>query len=287
MNLPGSRQQRALPASGLEEAVREAGALAREAFGKPMRTWLKDKSSPVSEVDIAVDALLRDRLGSLLPDAGWLSEETEDNSARIEAHQVWIVDPIDGSRAFIAGRSDWAISVALVEAGRPVMAALYAPMSEEFFFATPGGGATRNRNPIAASEDTPSETARETARETNALRFAGPKVYAERLSATAALTIVPRIHSMALRLARVADATIDVAIAGPNSHDWDLAAADLLVHEAGGALTTIDGVAPVYNRATTVHGVLLAAGRSRHAALNALLRSPDFPPARPSGGSQA
>ena len=83
--------------------------------------------------------------------------------------------------------------------------------------------------------------------------------------------IVPRVHSLALRLARVADGTLDVAVAGHNSHDWDLAAADLLVHEAGGALTTTRGVTPAYNRSSTLHGVLFASGRARHRALIALL----------------
>jgi len=114
-------------ANAIAPVVREAGDLAHAAFGKPFKTWVKENNSPVSEVDIAVDVLLKERLTAIAPDAGWLSEETEDNPARLAASRVWIVDPIDGTRAFVAGRPDWAISVALVEAGRPVVAALYAP----------------------------------------------------------------------------------------------------------------------------------------------------------------
>ena len=131
-------------AAPLADAVRSAGALALEASRKPLKTWTKEHDSPVSEVDIAVDALLKERLTAIMPDAGWLSEETEDDPARLSARRVWIVDPIDGTRAFIAGRSDWTISVALVEDGRPIVAALHAPASEEFFLGVAGAGVTRN-----------------------------------------------------------------------------------------------------------------------------------------------
>jgi myo-inositol-1(or 4)-monophosphatase len=245
-------------------AVREGGVLARNAFGKPIKTWLKDRSSPVSEVDLAVDDLLRTRLTALAPDAAWLSEETQDGPARLEASRVLIVDPIDGTRAFIAGRPDWAVSAALVENGRPVLAALYAPASEEFFIAVAGHGSTRNGAPIHVSPRDAIEGA----------RIGGPKGLLDRLAAIAPpFHVADRVHSLALRLARVADATLDAAFAGGNSHDWDLAAADLLVHEAGGTLTTIAGATLAYNRAVPVHDQLIAASLARHRLLCALLHA--------------
>src|SRR5215831_14240209 len=129
--------------------VREAGAVARTASGNAIKTWVKEYNSPVSEVDITVNHLLQKRLTAIVPEAGWLSEESEDDPARLGARRVWIVDPIDGTRSFIAGRPDWTISVALVEARRPVVAALYAPVSDELFLAVAGAGATRNGVPIA------------------------------------------------------------------------------------------------------------------------------------------
>jgi myo-inositol-1(or 4)-monophosphatase len=242
--------------------MREAGAAARAAFGGPVKAWVKDNSSPVSEVDIAINQLLQERLAAIAPDAGWLSEETEDNPARLAAPRVWIVDPIDGTRSFIAGRADWAISVALVEARRPVLAALHAPVSAELFLAAAGAGATRNGTPILATPGGAIEGA----------RIGGPKGFLDRLAAKAPAFIVPeRIHSLALRLARVADGTLDAAFAGRSSHDWDLAAADLLVHEAGGALTTTGGATLAYNGATTVQDVVVAAGLARHRTLTVLL----------------
>lgn len=251
-------------ASALAGVVREAGAVARVASGGPVKTWVKEHNSPVSEVDIAVNHLLKERLAAIVPEAGWLSEESEDGPARLTASRVWVVDPIDGTRSFIAGRPDWAISVALVEARRPVVAALYAPVSEELFLGVAGAGATRNGTPITATQGGAIEGA----------RIAGPKGILDRLAAAApAFTVLPRIHSLALRIARVADGTLDAALASRTSRDWDLAAADLLVHEAGGALTTIDGTMLAYNGASTVHDVLVAAGLVRHQTLTVLLRN--------------
>jgi len=232
-------------------------------FGTPLKNWTKGASSPVCEADIAVDKLLRARLGDAEPGIGWLSEESADDPARLAARFVWIVDPIDGTRAYIAGLSEWAVSAALVEDGRPVVACLFAPVTDEFFAATAGGGATRNGAAIAASPG----------KELGGIRIAGPKNFLEKLPAfTPPAAIVPRIPSLALRLARIANGTIDAAIAGGNSHDWDLAAADLLVHEAGGALTPFDGAPLIYNRPEPRHGMLVAAGRDRHAALLQLLK---------------
>jgi myo-inositol-1(or 4)-monophosphatase len=176
---------------------------------------------------------------------------------------VWVVDPIDGTRAYMAGREDWSISAALVEDGRPVAAALYAPATEELFLATAGGGATRNNVPINASDGSLAGA-----------RIAGPKRMLEHIAArTPSVIVVPRIHSLALRLARVAQGEIDAAVAGGSGHDWDLAAADLLVHEAGGMITAVDGKPLIYNRPAPVHGVLMAAGRERHHALIAIVRT--------------
>jgi myo-inositol-1(or 4)-monophosphatase len=255
-------------AAPLADAVRCAGALALEASRKPLKTWTKEHDSPVSEVDIAVDALLKERLTALMPDAGWLSEETEDDPARLSARRVWIVDPIDGTRAFIAGRPDWTISVALVEGDRPIVAVLYAPASEEFFLAVADGGVTRNGLAIRTSAG----------EGLTGVRVSGPKRLVDEVTAAAPDAVVaPRVHSLALRLARVADATLDVAFAGGASHDWDLAAADLLVHEAGGLLTTLEGATLSYNGALPTHGTLVAAGRARHRAVSTLLRPSDVP----------
>jgi myo-inositol-1(or 4)-monophosphatase len=257
-------------AVGLAASVREAGRLALSMFGTPLKNWIKGASSPVCEADIAVDKLLREQLTALEPGIGWLSEESADDPARLLSRFVWIVDPIDGTRGYIAGLPDWAVSAALVEDGRPIVASLFAPVTDEFFMAVAGQGATLNGTAVAANSGA----------ELRDMRIAGPKNFLQRMAAVAPpFTTMQRVHSLALRIARVADGTIDAAIAGGNSHDWDLAAADLLVHEAGGALTPFGGEPLIYNRSEPRHGMLVAAGRDRHAALLQLLKDPRLTPA--------
>jgi myo-inositol-1(or 4)-monophosphatase len=242
----------------LANAVREAGALALSMFRTELRMWTKGASSPVSEADIAVNDLIQSRLLSATPDYGWLSEESADDSSRLGKCLTWIIDPIDGTRGYLAGREDWCVSAALVEDASPLIAAVFAPATDEFFFATRGKGATCNGVPIRATSGADLDFS----------RIAGPKPLVERLAPTGEdITLYPRIGSLALRLCRVADGRIDAAFAGGQSRDWDLAAADLIVHEADGSMTALAGDAILYNREEVTHGVLVAAGRDRHAQL--------------------
>lgn len=242
----------------LQETVREAGALALSLFRTELKNWTKGASSPVSEADIAVNDLIAGRLRSATPDYGWLSEESADDEARLGKHLVWIVDPIDGTRGYLAGREDWCVSVALIADTRPLLAAVFAPASDEFFFAARGGGALLNGMPVHATPGTALDFS----------RVAGPKPLVERLNRSPGeIALHPRIGSLALRLCRVAQGTLDAAFAGGQSRDWDLAAANLIVQEANGNMTALSGDAILYNRREVTHGVLVAAGRDRHARI--------------------
>ena len=246
----------------LKQTVREAGALALTMFRTEIRQWTKGQSSPVSEADIAVDELIRQRLQSVTPDYGWLSEESADDRIRLTKQRVWIVDPIDGTRAYLGGREDWSISAALVENGKPRLAAVFAPATSEFFFASDGGGTTCNEAAVSASKGGNFDID----------RMAGPHFLLNRVrGATSPELRNFKIGSLALRISRVAQGALDAAFVGGNSHDWDIAAADLLLREAGGQLTTLRGDALVYNRVQVTHEVLVAAGNERHAALVAHL----------------
>jgi myo-inositol-1(or 4)-monophosphatase len=254
------------------EAVTEAGELALSMFRAGVRSWAKADASPVTEADLAVDELLKSRLHELVPDCAWLSEETADAPLRLNCRRVVVVDPIDGTRAFMAGLPDWVVAAALVEDSRPVAAALYAPATDELFTAALNRGACHNGAPIRVNEP----GARD------GLRIAGPKSGIGRLRHTD-LKVVDRtyIHSLALRFARVATGEFDAAFASGRSRDWDLAAADLLVHEAGGVLASFDGNKPVYNQPDAIHGPLVAAGAQFHpillAALNAAPKNSSAP----------
>ncbi|MCB1411778.1 MAG: 3'(2'),5'-bisphosphate nucleotidase CysQ [Xanthobacteraceae bacterium] len=246
----------------LAATTQAAGELAFRMFRTSLKTWTKGMSSPVSEADIAVNALIEQRLRAVTPDYGWLSEESADDAARLARRRVWIVDPIDGTRSYLAGRDDWCVSLALVEDARPLLAAVFAPARDEFYLAARGGGATLNGRPIQAAPGTAIDYA----------RVAGPKPLVERLGRLPWGTALhPRIGSLALRLCRIGDGALDVAFAGGNSHDWDIAAADLIVHEAGGNMTALSGDPVGYNHRDAKHDALVAAGNERHRAIIARL----------------
>jgi myo-inositol-1(or 4)-monophosphatase len=252
----------------LQETVRDAGALARSMFRTELKTWTKGASSPVSEADIAVNDLLEARLRAATPDYGWLSEESADDAARLARRLTWIVDPIDGTRNYLGGHDEWCVSVALVEDAAPVLAAVFAPVTDEFFFAARGRGTTLNGQAVRAAGGSALDFS----------RVAGPKPMVERLNVSGGdIKLHPRIGSLALRLCRVAHGGLDAAFAGGNSHDWDLAAADLIVQEADGRMSDLSGDPILYNRREVTHGVLVAAGRDRHASIVAHFRNRPLP----------
>jgi len=252
----------------VRDTAREAGAIANEFFRHGAKTsariWSKAGGSPVTEADVSVDAFLKVHLSRALPEAGWLSEETLDHPARLDHDKVWIVDPIDGTRAYLSGHPDWSIAIALLVAGRPVLGVVYAPAHDMLYEAVAGGGAFRNRTSIATSD----------AAGLRGARVAGPKPLADRLDRSAGATrLVEKIPSLALRLVRVADGSVDIGLVSSNARDWDIAAADLILEEAGGRLTDCEGGALRYNGIEPVHGELVAASRRLHPRLIEVMRS--------------
>jgi len=236
-------------------AAREAGEIAlgffRHGEGTSARIDYKHGGSPVTQADIAVDDFLRERLGAAFPGAGWLSEETADDPVRLAGDSLIVVDPIDGTRGFVAGDARWAVSIALVRDGRPVAGVVHAPALGETFAAAAGAGAQLNGASIRVSR-----------RETLAgARIGGPKPMIEAIGRAigAPLVAQPRIPSLAYRLAQVARGAFDLGLASERSHDWDIAAADLILRESGGRLTQIDGATLRYNRVDTHRGALFAA----------------------------
>lgn len=211
----------------------EAGAMAMAKWRGDFAQWDKSYDNPVSEVDLAVDAFLREQLFKLDPEAGWLSEETADSAERLMGPRVWVVDPIDGTRDFVKGRRGWAISIALVEGGRPVIGVLDAPARGEHWWASAGEGSYRNDVRLTASSRP---------------NLAGARVPAEMLaSVDSDLTCVNRPNSIALRIAMVAADEADLVATLRWGSEWDIAAAALIAEEAGAVVTDARGQTIRYN----------------------------------------
>lgn len=255
----------ALDLPTLREATRraalEAGAIAAAFFraGAPTsaRIWSKAGGSPVTEADIAADDHLKAACAKTMPEAAWLSEETADDPARLHSELVWVVDPIDGTRAFMSGSRDWCVCVALMRGGRPVLGVVHAPALEATYEAVLGAGATLNGAPICASGAASLEGA----------RIAGPKPMLDAFARHAPIAPQPKVPSLALRLARIAEGRLDGGLISPDSRDWDLVAASLILEEAGGKLTLTDGRPLVFNAERPMHPTLLASNGALHPAL--------------------
>lgn len=246
-----------------EAAVREAGTLAMAHFHARPTSWMKGNNSPVSDADHSVDRLLCDRLTSRRPDYGWLSEETADLPDRLSRRRVWVVDPIDGTRAFLKGRREWVVSVALVEDGDPVVGFVYNPLKEEMYSSMRGCGAELNGKRLAVSRTELLKGARLLANEwqmqSSKWQLPWPDVHIERFNA------------LAYRIALVASGAHDAALAFSRLHEWDVAAADLIVREAGGAFTDFDGNRFSYNQQSLRRSNCVAANPALHRALTAFI----------------
>jgi myo-inositol-1(or 4)-monophosphatase len=248
------------------EASRLAADIAMSHFRKDPEVWYKNEGrSPVSEADIAIDLLLRKMLIDARPDYGWLSEEAVDTEERLSHRRVFIIDPIDGTRAYVSGRPDWCVSIGLVEDGIPVAGVLAAPARGEVWLAHLGGGAFLNGVKLTASDSGLSKAP---------LRVAVPDVVAKEMrpGAEESLEKVAGGPSLALRVAAVAQGDLDGIFIRPRSSEWDLAAADVMLAETGHVLADRDGARMVYNAPDPSRGLLVAASFDQTPVLLGLLK---------------
>jgi myo-inositol-1(or 4)-monophosphatase len=244
----------------ITEAAREAGKVALAHFGQSPEVWWKNEGrSPVSAADYAANRLLEEILRHARPNYGWLSEETDDDPARLSCETLFVIDPIDGTRAFLAGKDTWCVSVAVVHKGAPVAGVLAAPALGEEFTARMDGPACLNGRDISVSSAGIEDSLKVASAQDMVASF-GPALRPR-------IERVEHIPSLAYRLALVADGRIDATLVKKSSHDWDLAAADLILARAGGSLTDLQGQALVYNREEVTHPVLCAASQDLLPAL--------------------
>jgi len=243
----------------LKRAVRDAGALANSYFKQPVEVHKKPDGSEVSEADLAVDAALKLDLTTRRKDYGWLSEESPDDRSRLKHSRVWMIDPIDGTSAFLRHVPEWTVSAALVEDGVPVLGVIYNPATEEFFHALRGHGAFLGDIPIHVS-------AKDTLEGAEMIASGGlfkKKIWEEPWPEVTARWV----NSVAYRLALVACGKGDATISLTPKAEWDLAAAAILMDEAGGITTDHLGNPHPYNRENPKFPSLVASGKALHPLL--------------------
>lgn len=265
----------------LIDAARAAGALLKAKFGQSVETWSKGADGPVTEVDLAADALLKGALRTARPDYGWLSEETADTPDRLDAERIFIVDPLDGTRAFLQGVPEFCVSVAVAAQGAATAGVVYNPIRDELYAAFAGGGATLNGAPIRVSDQTELEGAR---------MIGAAGFYTDpRWPRPWPPVVATRVQALAYRLALIAGGAHDGMVALGFKNDWDVAAGALLVAEAGGRVTDPFEAPFAFNRPQPRQNGAVAAGPALHPLLIERVRRTPHPAAfeRAASGGRA
>ncbi|MBF0143157.1 MAG: 3'(2'),5'-bisphosphate nucleotidase CysQ [Magnetococcales bacterium] len=260
----------------MEESIREAGRVVLsyfrpgEAVGGGARLQDKGRDNPLTQADLEADALLRRTLLSARPDYGWLSEETADDASRQDCRRVWVVDPIDGTKEFIIGLPQFAVSVGLVEDGVTVAGCILNPAQDALYSAVAGGGARLNGQPIRVTsrENLAGASCLASRSETGRGEW---DIFRDRLAITT-------MGSIAYKLALVASGGFDLTFTLTPKNEWDYCAGELLVREAGGRVTQKDGQPLRFNRPHPSIRSVLASNGLLHDPLLAMLRDVPYGP---------
>src|SRR5688572_27841064 len=234
----------------LRQAVRQAGQQVLKLAAEGFETHIKKDRSPVTTADLAVNQILHDLLLAAYPHDAWLSEESPDDPRRLENKRVWVIDPIDGTKYFMRGVPQYAISVSLVESHQPVVAAVYNPATDELFSAVRGTGAWLNGQPIHVTP----------ARDGRPIVLVNPPALERGLfRAIEAAAECRPMGSIAYTLALVAAGRADATLNLDGLNEWDVAGGVLLIEEAGGMVMDRNGSPLSFNQAkTTIRGILAA-----------------------------
>ena len=234
----------------LRQAVRQAGQHVLKLAAEGFETHIKKDRSPVTTADLAVNQIMQEVILKAFPSDAWLSEESPEDPRRLENKRVWVIDPIDGTKYFMRGVPQYAISVALVESHQPVVAVVYNPATDELFSAGRGMGAWLNGQPIHV---TPSRDGQPV------VLVNPPALERGMFRAIEAAAECRPMGSIAYTLALVAAGQADATLNLDGLNEWDVAGGVLLVEEAGGAVIDRNGSTLSFNQPTTaVRGILAA-----------------------------
>jgi myo-inositol-1(or 4)-monophosphatase len=236
-----------------ERAGREAGSIIMGLYKGKFDVHEKGKNNPVTTADLAANARIREIICGTFPADGWLSEEDKDNSQRLQSSRVWVIDPIDGTKEFIEGVPQFAVSIAFVVDGRPKVAVVYNPAEERFYSAAAGQGAFLN-----------GQSARVTSRREmkGALLLVSRSEPQRKFQVFVDLCEIKPIGSIAYRLAKVAGGDGDGTLTFRSIHEWDICAGVLMVEEAGGAVVDGNGNQLMFNRPEIRHRGVVAANET-------------------------
>jgi myo-inositol-1(or 4)-monophosphatase len=248
----------------LSTTIREAGARAMYLAHKGFEVHTKKDRSPVTTADLEVNRILREMQETHFPDDGWLSEESPDNPGRLDKARVWIVDPIDGTKAFVNKLPEYCISVGLVQGGAPVLGAIFNPSTDELFTAIRGQGVHLNGRPHAP-EAPPDATSQ---------ILVSPWEYRDgRWSDLDGQVRCRPMYSIAHALAMVAVGRMQATMTIEPENEWDLAAGVLLVQESGGTVADAEGRPFTFNQATPRFRGVIAVALTAATDLRPLLQS--------------
>jgi len=246
----------------IHSALEAARAVLNRFTAGAIETEYKIGHDPVTEADRSVDAVLRKEL--LREGEGWLSEETVDDFTRLEKSRVWIVDPLDGTREFVAGIPEFCVSVAMVENGRPIAGGICNPATNELFLGSIDSGVTYNGKPAQPSQRTSLDGALILASRSEVKRGEWKQFENSNFK-------VRPMGSVAYKLALVSAGLADVTFTLTPKNEWDVAAGAALVESAGGLVRTLDGQPLRCNNKDPLLSGLLACGPGMRDELLALV----------------
>jgi len=233
-----------------EQAARAAGIAIMDLFKGKFDVREKSKNNPVTTADLEANRLIRERIRKTYPNDGWLSEEDEDDTSRLALSRVWVVDPIDGTKEFIEGVPQFAISIGFVVDGRPKVAVVFNPAEERFYTAAAGQGAFLNGAAIRVRSR----------KEINgALLLVSRSEPQNRFQVFVDRCAIRSVGSIAYRLAKVAGGDGDGTLTFRTIYEWDVCAGALMVEEAGGKVVDGDGNSLMFNRQPAKHKGVVAA----------------------------
>jgi len=247
------------------EAARAAGAIIRSFYSTPYTVDYKDQSkhNPVTIADRDANHKIHEILQGAFPEYGWLSEETVDSPARLSRSRVWLVDPLDGTKEFIDKIPEFGVSIALIEDGLPVVGVVYNPIHDELFWTVRGQGTwhEQRRLHVTQTEQLSAATILASRSETKRGEW---KAFASRFN-------IRTTGSAAYKLALIASGNADATFTLTPKNEWDICAGVLLIEEAGGQVTHLDGRQLVFNQPKTLLQGLVASNRLLHSQILQLI----------------